>query len=52
MTDIEVRHNEAGAPYVRLCNNAARPGARVHLSLSHCREYAVAYAVLEMQEKE
>lgn len=54
MTDIEVLHNGAGQPYVRLYNNAASlaAGARVHLSLSHCREYAAAYAVAETQEKE
>lgn len=52
MTDIEILHNENGQPYVRLYNSAAKLGTRVHVSLSHCREYAAAYAVLEMQEKE
>lgn len=54
MTDIEVLHNELGAPYVRLYNNAAKAagGAFVHLSLSHCREYAAAYAVIETRSKE
>lgn len=49
MTDIEIGHNPAGAPFVTLYNGAARlaDGAKVHLSLSHCRDYAMAYAVID-----
>jgi holo-[acyl-carrier protein] synthase len=52
MSDIEVYKDDAGKPYVRLHGAAqARAealGARtVHISLTHAREYAAAFAVLE-----
>lgn len=50
--NIEVVRDGSGAPAVRLLGGAetamrARGIARVHLSLSHSREYAVAQAVAE-----
>ncbi len=50
--DIEVRNNAAGAPAIRLHGGARdvqeRTGIeRVHLSISHCRSHATAFAVAE-----
>ncbi|MEQ8846292.1 holo-ACP synthase [Botrimarina sp.] len=50
--DVEVRSNGAGAPLVRLHGPARdvleRAGVeRVHLSISHCRTHATAYAIAE-----
>ena len=47
--DIEVLHNELGAPYIRLDNGAKEffDGGEINLSLSHCDEYAVAVVVIE-----
>ncbi|MFC4804024.1 holo-ACP synthase [Filifactor villosus] len=51
--DIEVLHRESGAPYIELHRGAKLlfedlSLKRIHLSLSHEREYAVAYCVIEM----
>lgn len=53
--DIEVLRQENGCPYVKLYGAAARlfeeqNGARLHVSISNEKEYAVAYAVLEGAE--
>ncbi len=51
--DVEIYHDERGAPHARL-HNAARKMARDgrwHLSLSHEREYAIAYAIWELGEE-
>lgn len=50
--DIEVRNSAAGVPQVRLYGGARdvleRSGIeRLHVSISHCRAYATAYAVAE-----
>ncbi len=50
--DIEVLRNPAGAPYVNLYAGAAERAAelrisQIFISLSHCENYAVAYAVAE-----
>jgi holo-[acyl-carrier protein] synthase len=50
--DVEVRNSAAGVPQVRLYGGARdvleRSGIeRIHLSISHCRAYATAYAVAE-----
>lgn len=51
MRDIEILHELNGKPYAVLHGGAAalaeKIGARVSISLSHSREYAVAYAVLD-----
>ncbi len=52
LTDIEVLHDDKGKPVAFLHNNAKiifdNLGAlKVHLSISHCSELAVAYAVIE-----
>lgn len=50
--EMEVRHDSAGAPFfevngkVREYLDAAKMG-RIHLSISHSREYAVAQVILE-----
>jgi holo-[acyl-carrier protein] synthase len=50
--DIEIRNDDNGKPYVVLSEKAQEvfnkmKGLGISLSLSHCRHYAVAYAVLE-----
>lgn len=50
LTDIEICHQAAGKPYVRLRNSARRLWtqcgfAQLELSISHHRDYAVAAAV-------
>ena len=49
--DMEVAHNDSGAPLVRLSGGALevvqrRGGSRVELSLADERDYVVAFAVL------
>ncbi|NUP98869.1 MAG: holo-ACP synthase [Armatimonadetes bacterium] len=51
-TQIEIVNDSRGAPQVRLSGNAAvhcaaSGGRRWHLSISHCRDMAVAQAILE-----
>jgi holo-[acyl-carrier protein] synthase len=50
--DVEVRHKRGGAPTIRLQGGARdvfeRSGIKtMHISISHCRSHAVAYAVAE-----
>jgi holo-[acyl-carrier protein] synthase len=50
--DVEVRHKPGGAPTVALRGGAKevleRCGiTRMHISISHCRSHAVAYAIAE-----
>ena len=50
--DVEVRHKPGGAPTVALRGGARdvfeRSGiTRMHISISHCRSHAVAYAIAE-----
>jgi holo-[acyl-carrier protein] synthase len=49
-TDIEVRNGGNGQPQVLLCGAAKELAqslrvANIHLSISHCRAYATAYAI-------
>lgn len=51
-TDMEVVHDALGKPSLRLTGRLAevaaeRGVARLHLSLSHCKEYAIAQVVAE-----
>ena len=55
--DIEVVRAESGAPSVRLHGRAKKRAERLHvneisLSMSHSREYAVAFVVAERDEPE
>lgn len=48
LKDIEIRHTEGGQPYAVLYNGAAAAGAkRIHISISHEAEQAMAFAVAE-----
>lgn len=52
LNDVEVVHNEAGAPCLKLHNKAAELAGQFsvkssHVSLSHEKEYSVAMVVLE-----
>lgn len=50
--DIEILHDDMGCPYTRLENGALTRmrdmgGKKVHVSISHIKELAVAQAILE-----
>ena len=50
--DVEVRHKTGGGPMIYLRGGARevfeRLGiAQMHISISHCRNYATAYAIAE-----
>jgi holo-[acyl-carrier protein] synthase len=50
--DIEIRNDKSGAPTVKLRGGArdvmqAARIARLHVTISHCRNFAVAYVVAE-----
>jgi holo-[acyl-carrier protein] synthase len=50
--DIEIRHHIGDAPTIALCGGARdlleRSGTRkMHISMSHCRSHATAYAIAE-----
>lgn len=52
MKDIEIKRNELGKPYVELQGVAKQLGEKlglehIQLSISHCKEYAVAFVVIE-----
>lgn len=52
LTDIEVFRDHLGKPYVSLCNTAdviakEKSIEIIHLSISHSKKYATAYAVAE-----
>ncbi len=52
--DIEIVNDSSGKPYVVLSGNGRQlfeemKGISISLSLSHSRQYAVAYVVLEVQ---
>ena len=53
-SDIEILHHKNGCPYVILHNGAEKiaeeNGITVSVSMSHCREYAIASAVAEKTE--
>lgn len=54
LKDIEVVKDASGKPYVILSGNARvlfdeMKGINISLSLSHCKDYAIAYAILEVQ---
>jgi len=50
--DIEIIHNDLGKPQVILYNEAKELGktlgiCTLHITISHCKDYAVAYAIME-----
>lgn len=50
--DIEIFRDDFGKPHVRLYNNAEKIADDmsvkvIHLSISHCKDYATAFAVAE-----
>jgi len=52
LNDIEVLRDSLGKPYIRLYNGAFEYAGRlgitaVHVSISHCKEYAVASVITE-----
>ncbi|MGE4283104.1 MAG: holo-ACP synthase [Clostridia bacterium] len=54
LKDIEVLRDSLGKPYMNLYNEAQhiveKIGAtRIHISISHCKNYAVAHVILERE---
>jgi holo-[acyl-carrier protein] synthase len=47
LKDIEILHDGLGRPYIKAYNSAYLKDCEAFLSLSHCREYAVAYVLIE-----
>ncbi len=51
LTDIEILHKENGRPYVNLTGGALKIadnlGGKVSISMSHSKDIAMAYAVLD-----
>ncbi len=49
LREVEVLHDDMGKPYIRTTGNAQRlaANAKIHLSLSHEREYAAAFVIIE-----
>lgn len=50
--EIEIGHNKEGAPHIQANGKVAvfleaQKISRIHLSISHCKEYAVAQVILE-----
>lgn len=54
LKDVYIKNDELGKPYVVLENSALKvfesrcQGAKVHISLSHEKEYAIAYVIIEI----
>ena len=51
--DVEVLHNEKGAPYIVLSNRVTskfQDNLKINISISHCKDYAISYAVLEVED--
>ncbi|SHJ86053.1 holo-ACP synthase [Tepidibacter formicigenes] len=51
LTDIEILRNDLGKPYVKLYNNLYELSEKlkiteIMISISHCKEYAVANAII------
>ena len=44
--DIEILNDEKGRPYVNILNNKIQNIEDIDISLSHCKEYAIANVVL------
>ena len=53
LREVETLSGESGAPVVRMTGAAEKQldGRRVHVTISHCRTYAVAQALVERVEQ-
>ena len=48
--DIEIYHNEAGKPLVRLAPHIPAPaGAAIHVSISHGKDHATAMTIIDTE---
>lgn len=53
--EMEVNHHLQGAPYLKVYGKVAaflkqKKVTAIHLSISHCREYAIAQVIMEAKE--
>ena len=55
LSEVYVQENEAGKPFLitegkakDLMDKRCGPGAKVHISLSHEKEYAIAFVIIEV----
>ena len=46
LKDIEIFHEPTGKPYIKAYNKAVCEG-NIFLTISHCREYACAFVIIE-----
>ena len=44
--DIEILDDTSGRPYVNILNECSKLIKNIDISLSHCKEYAVATAIV------
>lgn len=47
--DIEILNDEKGRPYVNILNNKVKNIEDIDISLSHCKEYAIANVVVVLK---
>ena len=47
--DIEILNDEKGRPYVNILNNKIKNIENIDISLSHCKEYAIANVVVVLK---
>ncbi len=52
ITEVEILNDESGAPYIRLSGNVLevfkqKGGGEIHVSLSHIKDKAIAFVVIE-----
>lgn len=53
--EIEILNDEAGKPFIKLYGNSKEfydnmGAAEISITLSHCKEYAVAYAAISLEK--
>lgn len=52
LKDVEVLRDELGKPYIKLYNSLSDADYKVFVSVSHTKEYATAFVILERLEND
>lgn len=47
--EVEIENQDSGAPRARLAEGLLTPGQRLHISISHVKDHAVAVAIVERE---